>query len=137
MLRNVHEQQFSAGEVIYTGDDDANFLCLLDQGSVELVSPTSKRIAIESTRFGEEATDVSPYLSRAIALTDVVVYAIPKEIPQVMPDSSSLICGCRCWPNMESSCPRSVRLSRGCRTTTTPVCPVRALIELPPTKKIA
>lgn len=79
MLRNVHEEQFSAGEVIYTEEADANFLYLLAEGSVELVSTTGKRITIESTRFGEEAaTDVPHYLSKAIALTDVVVFAIPR-----------------------------------------------------------
>lgn len=79
MLRNVHEQHFKAGEVIYAADADANFMYLLQEGSVQLASPTGKRITIDSTRFGEEAaTDVPHYLSGAIALTDVVAFAIPR-----------------------------------------------------------
>lgn len=79
MLRNTHERHFQAGAVIYSADADANFLYLLHQGSVQLSSPTGKRVIIESTRFGEEAaTDVPHYMSDAIALTDVVAFAIPR-----------------------------------------------------------
>jgi divalent anion:Na+ symporter, DASS family len=79
MLRNVHERQFKAGEVIYSADTEAKFLYLLHQGSVQLASPTGKRVTLDSTRFGEEAaTDVPHYLSDAIALTDVVAFAIPR-----------------------------------------------------------
>jgi len=79
MLRNVHEQTFKAGEVIYSANADAKFLYLLHQGSVQLASPVGRRVTIDSTRFGEEAaTDVPHYLSDAIALTDVVAFAIPR-----------------------------------------------------------
>ena len=79
MLRNVQERHFKAGEHIYSADADAKFLYLLHQGSVQLASPTGKRVTLHSTRFGEEAaTDVPHYLSDAIALTDVVAFAIPR-----------------------------------------------------------
>lgn len=79
MLRNVHERHFKAGELIYTADSEANFLYLLHKGRVRLASPTGKLITLESTRFGEEAaTDVPHYMSDAVALTDVVAFAIPR-----------------------------------------------------------
>ena len=46
---------------------------------MQLASPTGRRVTIDSTRFGAEAaTDVPHYLSDAIALTDVVAFAIPR-----------------------------------------------------------
>ena len=79
MLRNVHEQHFKAGEVIYSAHSEAKSLYLLRDGKVQLTSATGTRITIESNRVGEEAaTDVPHYLSDAIALTDVVAFAIPR-----------------------------------------------------------
>ena len=79
MLRNVHEQHFAAGEVIYSTHSAAKFLYLLRDGKVQLTSATGTRITIESNRVGEEAaTDVPHYLSDAIALTAVVAFAIPR-----------------------------------------------------------
>ena len=79
MLRNVHEQTFRAGELIYRADAEAKALYLLQQGEVQLVSPIGKRIDIDNGRFGEEAaTDVPHYLSDAIALSEVVAVAIPR-----------------------------------------------------------
>lgn len=79
MLRNVHERRFAAGETIYRAHDDATRLYLIEQGTVELVTPEGKRIDVNGTRFGEEAaTDVPCYLSDAVAVTDVVAFTIPR-----------------------------------------------------------
>lgn len=79
MLRNVKERRFTAGETIYQANSDAAFLYLLDEGSVELAMPNGNRVRIDSLRFGEEAaTDVPHYLSDAVAVTDVVLFAIPR-----------------------------------------------------------
>ena len=79
MLRNVKELTFKAGEIIYSANADAKFLYLVHLGTVELTTPTGKRVRIDSNRFGEEAaTDVPHYLSDAIAITETVVFAIPR-----------------------------------------------------------
>ena len=79
MLRNVKELKFRAGEIIYSANADAKFLYLVQQGTVELATLTGKRVRIESNRFGEEAaTDVPHYLSHALAITEVIVFAIPR-----------------------------------------------------------
>ena len=79
MLRNVTELRFKAGDVIYAAQSEAQFLYLLHVGSVELSSPAGQKTYVETSRFGEEAaTDVPHYLSGAVALTDVVVYSIPR-----------------------------------------------------------
>ncbi len=79
MLRNVRELRFKAGETIYNADAEAQFLYLVQQGAVELVMLTGKRIPVKSNRFGDEAaTDVPNYLTDAIAVTEVVAFAIPR-----------------------------------------------------------
>jgi DASS family divalent anion:Na+ symporter len=78
MVRNVQTRTFEASEAIYRADTTADFLYLVAEGTVDLVSPLGKHLRIDS-RFGEEAaTDVPHYLSDAIALTDVTAYAIPR-----------------------------------------------------------
>lgn len=80
MLRNVHEKRFVAGETIYRAHEDATKLYLIEHGSVELVTPEGKHIAVNGTRFGEEAaTDVPCYLSDAVAVTDVTTFTIPRK----------------------------------------------------------
>lgn len=79
MVRNVHEKRFKAGETIYSAHADAQTLYLIESGTVELVTPEGKRVIIDGTRFGEEAaTDVPCYLSNAVAVTDVVAFAVPR-----------------------------------------------------------
>ena len=79
MLRNVHEQRFKSGDVIYRAHADADFMYLLQEGTVELVSPAGTRLTIDSTRFGEEAaTDVPQYLSDAVAVSEVLAFSIPR-----------------------------------------------------------
>lgn len=79
MLRNVKERRFKAGEIIYAADSDAEFMYLLHKGSVDIVTSYGKKLHLHSNRFGEEAaTDVPFYLSSAIAVTDLVVFAIPR-----------------------------------------------------------
>ncbi len=80
MVRNVHEKRFNAGETIYHAHEDATHLYLLESGMVDLITPEGKRIAVEGTRFGEEAaTDVPCYMSDAIAVTDVVAFSVPRN----------------------------------------------------------
>ena len=79
MVRKVHEKCFKAGETIYHAHGDANALFLIEKGTVELHTPEGKHITIDGTRFGEEAaTDVPCYLSDAVAVTDVVVFRVPR-----------------------------------------------------------
>jgi len=79
MLRNVKERRFKAGEVIYSANAEATYLYLMHQGTVELITSSGKTVRIDSNRFGEEAaTDVPHYLSDAIAVTEVVAFAIPR-----------------------------------------------------------
>src|SRR5204862_8324278 len=78
MVRNVQELHFEASQPIYRADTEADFLYLIAEGTVDLVSPIGKHVRID-TRFGEEAaTDVPNYMSDALALTDVRAYAIPR-----------------------------------------------------------
>lgn len=80
MLRNVHEETFKAGETIYRAQEPAEKLYLVEQGSVELVTPEGRHMPIHGARFGEEAaTDVPHYLSDAVAATDVVAFAVPRH----------------------------------------------------------
>lgn len=79
VVRNVQEQCFKAGETIYHAHEDASTLYLIESGTVELVTPEGKRVTLGGARFGEEAaTDVPCYLSNAVAVTDVVVFTIPR-----------------------------------------------------------
>ncbi len=79
VVRNVHEKFFKAGETIYHAHEEASALYLIESGTVELVTPEGKHVAIGGARFGEEAaTDVPYYLSNAIAVTDVVAFIIPR-----------------------------------------------------------
>ena len=78
MVRNVQQKRFEKGETIYSADSEADFLFLIEAGTVELVSPLGKHLQTGS-RFGEEAaTDVPHYLSDAVAATDVSACAIPR-----------------------------------------------------------
>lgn len=79
MVRNVQEKCFKAGETIYRAHESADMLYLIESGTVELVTPEGRRIAVDSTRFGDEAaTDVPCYMSDAVAVTDIVAFAVPR-----------------------------------------------------------
>lgn len=79
MVRNVSEQCFKAGETIYHAHENANTLYLIESGTVAFITQGGKHVAVSGTRFGEEtATDVPCYLSDAVAVTDVVAFAIPR-----------------------------------------------------------
>ena len=78
MVRNVQQRHFPAGTKIYQADTEADFLYLVQEGEVELMSSVGKRLRVDS-RFGEEAaTDVPHYLSDAVATTDVSACAVPR-----------------------------------------------------------
>jgi divalent anion:Na+ symporter, DASS family len=78
MVRNVHERRFENGERIYRADQDADYLYLVQEGEVDLLSPLGKRVRIDR-RFGEEAaTDVPHYLSDAIAVGEVAACLVPR-----------------------------------------------------------
>ncbi|MGD0282882.1 MAG: anion permease, partial [Dissulfurispiraceae bacterium] len=81
LLPHITKTSFEPGHRIYEAGQPAQYLYIVLEGSVQLVSRGGKHIVIGSKkRFGEEGgTDFENYMSDAIAASRLTVLMVPKE----------------------------------------------------------
>lgn len=92
LLAQVSRRRFRAGAEIYAAGSAANFLYLLVDGDVTLVSPLGNRRAVHAGRFGEEAaSDAHTYLTAAFAATDTTVLCLPRAAMQALAQGNPML----------------------------------------------
>ena len=79
LLGALDEVQVGPGEALYRHGEPASFLYLLEEGTLDLLTPTGRPIELKERRCGEEAAVTSSYACSAIARTDLRVLRLPKS----------------------------------------------------------
>jgi divalent anion:Na+ symporter, DASS family len=79
LLGSVEEVSLAAGEPLYNYGDPAANLYLLEEGTVQLVTPSGRTVELKEQRCGEEAVVMTGYTCTATARTAVRALRIPRE----------------------------------------------------------
>ena len=79
VLGKLEAVTFAAGQELYARGSKADALYLLDDGDVELITESGRRMELQAPRCGEEATDLKTYLATATARTPVQALRLPRE----------------------------------------------------------
>ena len=79
LLGAIDEVRLSSGEALYRHGEPANFLYLLEEGTLDLLTPSGRPIEPTARRCGEEAAVTSSYACSAIARTDLLALRLPKS----------------------------------------------------------
>ncbi len=79
LLGALDEVHLGPGEVLYRHGEPASFLYLLEEGTLDLLTPTGRPLELKERRCGEEAAVTSGYACSAIARTDLRAVRLPKS----------------------------------------------------------
>lgn len=81
LLARLQAVEFAVGASLYVRDARAEFLYLVEEGSVQITTPGGRVVALNGLRCGEEAaSDMSTYLCSATAITPVKALRIPRAV---------------------------------------------------------
>lgn len=81
LLARLRTVEFDVGASVYRKNTSADFLYLIEEGSLDIITPSGRVTTLSGLRCGEEAaSDMTTYLCSAIALTEVKALRIPREV---------------------------------------------------------
>ena len=81
LLARLQTVEFDVGATLYRKNANADFLYLIEEGSLNIITPSGRVAVLSSLRCGEEAaSDMATYLCSATALTAVKALRIPREV---------------------------------------------------------
>ncbi len=93
LLGSVEEVSLASGDTLYKHGDPSGYLYLIQDGTVQLVTPSGREILPLEKRCGEEAVVMSGYACTVVARTAVRALRIPKgaltELAQAVPAVAS------------------------------------------------
>jgi DASS family divalent anion:Na+ symporter len=81
LLARLQPVEFEVGALLYVRDGKADFLYLIEEGSLHITTPGGRVVLLSGLRCGEEAaSDMPNYLCSATAITSVKALRIPRAI---------------------------------------------------------
>jgi len=78
LLGSVEEFSLASGDTLYKHGDTADYLYLIREGTVQLVTPAGRELSLQEQRCGDEALVMSGYACTAIARSEVQALRIPR-----------------------------------------------------------